>query len=88
METGLKAFLRAHHRHGGDFIESFGAFLVAASFDNYIEFFTHHLRVNCDSNYHYLSVIQDVYSILVKTASGRTALIDSGVMNLLIDVAF
>jgi hypothetical protein len=88
METGLKAFLRAHYRHGADFIESFGAFLVQASFNNYIEFFTHHLRINCDSNVHYLSVIQDVFNILIKTSNGRTALIDSGVMNLLIDIAF
>ena len=86
-ETGLKAFLRAHHRHGGEFIEIFSAFLVQASYNNHIEFFTQQLRLSCDSNSHYLSVVQDVYTILFQTANGRTALIDSGVLNMLIDVS-
>ena len=49
--------------------------------------FTHHVRMNCANNLFYLSLMHDMFDILNQTQSGRIAFIESGVLNVLIDMA-
>jgi len=49
---------------------------------------TNHLRLNSFSNLEYLNLIQDIHPLMLSTKSGRTALIDSGVYNVIIDICF
>jgi hypothetical protein len=61
--------------------------LIQAGEGNQIEMFTHHLRLNCANSLSYLELMHDMFDILNQTQSGRIAFIESGVLNVLIDMA-
>ena len=79
--------MRAQVRHPTEFIDQFALFLIQAGEGNHIEMFTHHLRLNCANNLSYLELMHDMFDILNQTQSGRIAFIESGVLNVLIDMA-
>ena len=61
--------------------------MIQAGEGNQIEMFTHHLRLNCANSLSYLELMHDMFDILNQTQSGRIAFIESGVLNVLIDMA-
>jgi hypothetical protein len=85
-ESGIKAFLRAYMRHPQEFLDTFALFLIQASESNQIETFTHHVRLNCANNLMYLNLMHDLSDVFFKTQSGKATFVESGVLNLLIDM--
>lgn len=85
-EAGLRAYMRALRQHQGDFIEQFSASIVQFGTDNYVELFTHHLRAQSDGPLEFIRAMQESVGVLSQTARGRKALIDSGALNLLLEI--
>jgi hypothetical protein len=86
-EQGLKAFIRAYKKGNHELLEAFAAFLVQAGQDNYVDLITNHLRTACQNNLQFLGLIQDLQDILFQTAAGKSMLIDTGVLTVLIDIS-
>ena len=87
-EAGLKAFIRAYNRHYQYFIEPFGTFLKQAGKDSYIDLITNHLRLQSESNFNFLGIIQDLHTHYLETGENDAVFIESGVLNILIDICY
>ena len=48
-------------------MEQFSLFLIQVGRENYIDMFTNHLVLNCESRSEYLGLIQDLYTIMFET---------------------
>jgi len=86
-EPGLLGYIRALQLHHGEFGEVFAAGLVQYGVGNYVELLVEHLKRLSESTLEYLRMLQQVVPVLGATARGRKALVDSGALNLLVEMA-
>lgn len=49
---------------------------------------TNHLRLCSANNFEFLGLFQDLYEVMIQTKNGRSAMIDSGVINVLIEICY
>mmetsp|Transcript_29405 Transcript_29405/g.44477 ORF Transcript_29405/g.44477 Transcript_29405/m.44477 type:complete len:83 (+) Transcript_29405:1560-1808(+) len=54
--------------------------------DNFVDLLTHHMRSQSPNNFSYLEIMHGLFSVLIHTNSGRAMFIDSGVLNLFVDM--
>jgi len=62
--------------------------LISAGKDSYIDLLTNHLRLCSTNNFEFLGLFQDLYDVMIQTKNGRAAVIDSGVINVLIEICY
>ena len=56
--------------------------------DNFVDVFTARLRQQTDSNVAYLNLFHSIFDVMVHTQNGRKALIESGALDIVMDMCF
>jgi hypothetical protein len=85
-ESGMLGFIRAYRNHENEVIETLTSSLIQYGRDNYVELFTYQLNAHSQDEQEYLRILQDTLPFLVSTSKGRLAFIDTGVINMIIDM--
>jgi hypothetical protein len=82
----MLGFIRAYRNHENEVIETLTSSLIQYGRDNYVELFTYQLNAHSQDEQEYLRILQDTLPFLVSTSKGRLAFIDTGVINMIIDM--